>query len=133
MECAQQGKGHTREYAKFFDTLAEDCKTYRVSFLAGNFNMALFVVPQEMWARSLECRWCGSYAWRKRECGPYAWPPAVAGEVHFDSMVLFRDRPRAHSGAMAHPASALWRAPTETSGHLPHRTGVPTQKLLRQH
>ena len=36
---------------------------------------------------------------------------------------VLRDRPRAHSGAMAHHASVVWRALRETLGHLPHWTG----------
>ena len=59
-----------------------------VLFLGGDFNMALFVVPGQMWSRSLETRWCGSYAWRKAGSATSR-SPAVAGPLHLDSMGFF--------------------------------------------
>ena len=87
-ESAQQDKGYSKGHAKLFDVLADFCKKCRVSFLGGDFNMALFVVPEQMWSRSLETRWCGSYAWRKADSATSS-SPAVAGQLRFDSMGFF--------------------------------------------
>ena len=39
-------------------------KVYRVSFLAGDFNMSLFQVVNQMRNHQVETRWLGPYAWK---------------------------------------------------------------------
>ena len=90
--CAHQDKGYKACRKTFWDHLGHLCRDHRVSFLAGDFNMALFATPRQMGARYIEARCWGPYAWRTTSgMGAVAGstPPAVAGEVRFDSMGLF--------------------------------------------
>ena len=84
-ECAPQDKGYCADHDAFFKHLAYMCKTYRVSFLAGDFNMALFAVPHQMRTHYMEIRDLGSYAWLTR--GDLR--TEMQGQVRLDSMGLF--------------------------------------------
>ena len=74
--------------------VAGGAKRHRVSFIGGDFNMALFQAEETMRERGLEAVFLGSYAWREKITrGSGESPVPGLGGARYDSLALFAVEP----------------------------------------
>ena len=50
-------------YIAFWDRLADAVKTFRIQFMAGDFNMSLTEVPKQLRSRGIDCNCAAWYPW----------------------------------------------------------------------
>ena len=74
--------------------IAGAIRLHNVSFLGGDFNMALFQVKDTLRQEGVEATFLGSYAWRQLDtCGGGAVPVPDYSGCRFDSLALFALKP----------------------------------------
>ena len=88
MGHTRQAKGYQPYWGEVWDTIASMVKKHEVTFIGGDFNMALFAAKGQLAVRSVTSTFLGSYAWRHTSETTHVPQQGFAG-VRFDSMGLF--------------------------------------------
>ena len=88
MGHTRQANGYKPHWELVWDTLASMVKKHDVTFIGGDFNMALFAAKGQLAVRSVTSTFLGSYAWRQSSETTQVAQQGFAG-VRFDSMGLF--------------------------------------------
>ena len=84
----RQAKGYQEYWEELWDKMASMVKQHEVTFIGGDFNLALFVAKGHLELRGVRSTFLGSYAWRQISETTHLPEPGFAG-VRFDSIGLF--------------------------------------------